>query len=66
MYAREILKYLPSTLIVALLLTGSTLRAQNDDQNSKHDEDVGATATEMISGNSTSISGMVKFDTNLG
>jgi len=28
MYAREILKYLPSTLIVALLVTGSSLRAQ--------------------------------------
>ena len=51
-----------------LLLTSSVslLRGQDYDPNGQPHEDKGATASEMVSGSSTSISGMVKLDTSIG
>lgn len=65
MIARKFRKYLPLTVML-FLLTGPALLAQTDNSYGNSEQDKGATASELISGSSTSISGMVKFDTNLG
>jgi hypothetical protein len=56
--------YLP--VLACLLLVGPRVNAQDSDHTSYFSEDRGPTASETISANSNAITGMVKFDTNIG
>jgi hypothetical protein len=53
-------------VIGMLLLSSLALKAQDNQSNGNSPEDKGATATEVFSGSSNSISGMLKSDTNIG
>ena len=62
--ARKYLKHLVWGTV--LVLTCSVLHAQDYDPNGKPHEDKGPTASEIVSGSSNSIGGMVKLDTSIG
>ena len=53
-------------LVVALFACSVLLQAQDYDPNAKQNENKGFTASELISGASTSINGMVTFDSSVG
>jgi hypothetical protein len=59
-------KCLPLAVIGFLFVSGAALKAQDNQANGNSSEDKGATATEIFSGSSNSISGMLKTDTNIG
>jgi len=64
MCTRVLRNYL--ALEVILLLSCAVLKAQDYDPNGTPHEDKGPTFSELFSGASTSISGMLKLDTSIG
>ena len=67
MQGKDVRKYTPFVLtLLVMVLTSPTLKGQDYDPNAKTSEDKGPTASELISGSSNSISGMLKFDTSVG
>lgn len=66
MSVRVVRSYLPLTVIGVLLLSGPALMAQGNQSGANSTEGAGATASEIFSGSSNAISGMLKTDTNIG
>ena len=66
MLGREVRTNVTLWALLLLACSVSLLKGQDYDPNGKPHEDKGATASELVSGASTSISGMVKLDTRVG